>query len=167
MDKYLIGSCFLQLDNCRDEDYLYFGEQKRSVALNLNESYMPKNFFKWYIEIFKNGNTQASDSFVIFTLYQFSQGWRKDFPIAFEIFDFQKQWVDALKKYINLPETEELVKQETFLLKKMYHIVYQYYMIKEQKYLISEEGKKVVQQIHDLTMPAEYFFEIKKLINSL
>ena len=91
-----------------------------------------------------------------------------NFPIKFNILQHKDRWIACLKSYMNLERTEKLVLQEKRgLSKKFYHILYQYYMIKENTHFISEEAKNHVQKIHDLNMPSSYFYELKELINQL
>ena len=72
-----------------------------------------------------------------------------------------------LKAYINSEQANNLVLDVEVLPKVFYHLLYQYYMIKENTHWISDEAKKEVQKIHDLEVPAEYFEHLKELINSL
>lgn len=165
--KYLIGSQFLKLQNCKDTDYLLTGEQLSTVSLQKNESYLPIDFFQWYVDFLKGDEEKTTDSFVFFTLYQFSQGWRPDFPVKFEMLDFKKKWIKLLQHFVNSEEATKRMLTGGKATKVFYHIAYQYYILKENTYQISEEGLSLVQHIHDFGMEEKDFFELKNMVNSL
>lgn len=166
--KYLYGSKMLKLNNSRDEDWLSFIEADSKVARE--QKCHSIEFYKTIIEHFIKGQSLGADPFKALYLYQLSTGFSSDEDYLFKHFNIlmhKETWSQWLKAYMNSAAVEKIATKSQYLPKSLYHILYQYYMIKEDTHWISEEAKAEVQKIHDLEMPSSYFEELKALINSL
>lgn len=166
--KFLFGSKMLKLDNCRDEDWLTFVNQ-RGATIKEND-YRSISCYKTMLNHFITGDMPAKDSFKALYLYQLSSPFidKEDYPFSyFNIFNYKRVWVEHLKKYINLESTETWATKADNLPKQFYHLLYQYNMIIEDTHWISDSAKAEVQKIHDLEMPSSYFYELRDLINGL
>lgn len=164
--KYLFGSKMLKLENNRDEDWLVFTDQKIDIE-NKSGSI---SFQKRILDHFIAGKNIKADPYKAGYLYQLSRGFDRDENYIFydfNILDHKTVWIKWLKAFINSKQTEASALKTTILPKYFYHILYQYYMIKEDTHWISAEAKAEVQKIHDLEMPSSYFEELRALINSL
>lgn len=170
MDKYLFGSKMLGLNNCRDEDWLTFVDDYSNTDRKAGERSL--KFYKKIVERFTQGKNNGEDFFKSCYLYQTSAGFFSDenYPFKhFNILEHKAVWIAQLKAYMNSENTEAraLQGERETLRKDFYHILYQYYMIKENTHRISAEALSEVQKIHDLEMPKSYFYELRNLINSL
>lgn len=166
--KILFGSKMLRLENNRDEDWLTFIDEDASTAREQGCKSIP--FYKNIIKFFTKDKNIKPDIFSALYLYQLSVGFTDNasYPFSdFNIFEHTKVWKEWLKAYINSAPTEEWAGKNEILPKQFYHILYQYYMITEDTHFISDEAKAKVQKIHDLEVPASYFYELKEMINSL
>lgn len=166
--KYLFGSKLLKLNNCRDEDWLIFVDSHSEARGQRGVRSIP--FYNTLIEHFVNGNNDVDDFFKSCYLYQTSCGFFNDenYPFNhFNILEHKEVWINQLKGFMNLDTTKENALKSDILRKSFYHILYQYYMIKENTHWISDEAKANVQKIHDIEMPSSYFYELRDLINSL
>lgn len=167
-NRYLFGSKMLELDNCRDEDWLTFVDDYRGDDRKAGERSL--KYYKKIVERFTEGKNRDEDFFKSCYLYQTSCGFFDDeaYPFNdFNILEHKTVWIRQLKGYMDLDATEiEALKGET-LPKYFYHILYQYYMITENTHRISDGAKANVQKIHDLEMPREYFNDLKNMINIL
>lgn len=167
-NKFLFGSKMLKLNNPRDEDILEFVDVPRGTTLNQNQRRV--EFSQAIIKTFKEGKNEKTDAYKALFLYQLSNGFHPEsnYPMKdFNILDYKDIWAKHLKNYMNLETTILSGTKRDHLSKRFYHILYQYFMIKENTHWISEEGKALVQQIHDYDMPVSYFYELKEMINSL
>ena len=169
-NKYLFGSQLLKLQCCRDMDWITFIDE-HPIGQERQKGVRSITFHKVLINHFINGKNQSNDPYKAFHLYQMSNGFREgdeNYPFKdFNILEHKVVWIEQLKGYMNLPETEEKALKEDVLPKNFYHIVYQYQMILENTHFISEEAKADVQKIHDFEMPTSYFYELRDMINSL
>lgn len=166
--KYILGSKMLQMANPRDVDEVTFVDKKSWEVRESNKRSI--SFTKKIIDSFINGNNTTKDPFKSLYLYQQSVGFFTDeaYPFKdFNILDHKQVWGTQLKRYMNHDTTEARALKNELLDKTFYHILYQYYMIKENVHWISDEAKAQVQKIHDLEMPSSYFYELRDLINSL
>lgn len=166
--KYLYGSKMLKLDNCRDEDWLTFIDAKPSKSRARGERSLP--FYKAIIKNFVEGKNALADPYKSLYMYQISVGFHEDaeYPFnGFNILEHKAVWIECLKSYMNDEGVEQKAIKSDILPKTFYHILYQYNMIVEDTHWISDEARVNVQKIHDLEMPASYFYELKVLINSL
>lgn len=168
MGKYLFGSHLLKLKCCRDEDWLTFVDKPPKELERGERSIRFNNII---ISHFIEGNNRPEDVHKSYIMYQLSKGFfegDENYPFKhFNILEHKEVWINQLKGWINLPETEERALSKDFLPKQFYHILYQYYMITENVHFISEEAKVDVQKIHDFEMPTSYFYELRDMINSL
>lgn len=167
--KFLFGSKMLQLNNCRDEDWQTFiaehpkGQERQKGVRSIK-------FFNMFINHFIEGKNLPDNFYKSCFLYQVSSGFHEEenYPFKeFNILEHKKVWIEQLKGYMNLPETEEKAFSKNTLAKTFYHILYQYHMILENAHFISDEAKVDVQRIHDLEMPSNYFYDLRDKINSL
>lgn len=168
--KYLFGSKMLKLDNPRDEDWIAFVDTPRNEPLDKDEHQHRINFEMRRIRSFIQGQNEPTDSYKALIFYQLSSGFQEDPDYIFGFFDIlkhKKVWADHLKNYMSLESTEKFAHTYDNLHKKFYHILYQYYMITEDTHFISDEARAKVQKIHDLEVPASYFYELRELINRL
>lgn len=166
--KYLFGSKMLRLCNCRDEDWLTFVDKRGAEIKTSSERGIP--FYTKMLERFMLGKNKADDVFKALYLYQLSAPFIEDdnYPFNFfNILEHKNAWIEQLKGYINLEKTESQATRDDILPKKFYHLLYQYHMINNNVHFISEAAMVDVQKIHDLEMPASYFYEIRNLINGL
>ena len=166
--KYLFGSKMLRLDNFRDEDWRSF------VMLNASDitekGCMSLPFEMQVIDGFIHGKNVPGDAYKALYFYQISSDFHADeeeYPLNFNILDYKPFLIDCLKSYMALDRTETISQKREILPKTFYHILYQYNMIIEDTHWISDEARVNVQKIHDLEMPASYFYELRGLINSL
>ena len=166
--KYLVGSKLLKLTNNRDEDWITFVAEDSSVARKTGKHSI--SFYQTLIKLFSSGKNIKADPFKALYIYQLSNGFilEEDYPFKeFNILEHKKAWIDWLKAYTNAKSSEDWATKTEVLPKQFYHLLYQYYMIKENTHWISEEAKAEVQKIHDLEVPSSYFYELQGLINSL
>lgn len=167
--QILFGSKLLRLANCRDEDWKTYINLRPSEITDQNIQSIPFN--NNIINNFATGRNAVVDHFKACTLYQMSSNFHEnilDYPfVHFNIFNYKTTWITQLKNYINSDEAVSRAIQSDMLPKQFYHLLYQYYMIKEDTHWISDEAKAKVQKIHDLEMPSSYFEELRSLINSL
>lgn len=165
--KCLFGSKCLGLHNCSDEDWAIITDKSLKYIDGIVTINYPLH--NRIIQNFINGRNAEGDAYKALFLYQLSKGFHSDpeYPFDFNILDYKDRWKECLKSYVNLPRLEKNALNEKTLIKKFYHLLYQYYMITEDTHFISDEAKKDVQKIHDLEMPSSYFYELKDLINSL
>lgn len=168
MSKFLLGSAMLGLKNNRDEDWVEFVD-KMGKEINIQgQRSIPYNQFS--IKYFISGEHLKANEYNAIYLYQLSNGFMhgEDYPFeSFNILDHKEIWVKWLQHYLNSDKIEQMAIKKDVLPKHFYHILYQYYMIKENMHWISEESKEEVQKIHDLDIPSTYFYTLKELINSL
>jgi hypothetical protein len=166
--KYLTGSKMLKLENNRDEDWITFVAADSKIAQKKGCHSIA--FYQTILKHFIGGINIAADPYKALYLYQLSNGFIVDeeYPFKdFNILEHKEVWVKWLKAYINAKSSEDWATKTEVLPKQFYHLLYQYYMIKENTHWISDEAKAEVQKIHDLEMPSSYFEELKALINSL
>ena len=166
--KYLFGSKMLKLENNRDEDWMTFIEADPRTAREKNCHSI--EFYQTILKHFVNGQNITADPFNGLYLYQLSMGFimEEEYPFKwFNILEHKEIWLKWVKAYVNAKFTETWATEIKTLPKQFYHLLYQYYMIKENTHWISEEAKAEVQKIHDLEMPSSYFEELRALINSL
>ena len=166
--KCLFGSKLLKLNNPRDDDWAVFVNKKAS---EINEKgYRSIPFHNNLLNYFMTGKNLKGDAFSSLALYQLSSPFFDDtnYPFNFfNILDHKRVWISQLKNYINLDKIEAWATNTEVLPKRFYHLLYQYYMIVENVHWISDSAKADVQKIHDLEVPASYFYELRNLINSL
>lgn len=172
MSRYLFGSQLLRLNYPRDGDWLSFADVKTKDMTDLQRKQGVRSipFNRTIIDHFIQGKTQPNDEYKAVHLFQLSNGFREDenYPFSdFNILEHKSLWIDQLKGYMNLPETEERALKGDILPKTFYHILYQYHMIVENVHYISDEAKADVQKIHDLEMPSSYFYELREKILNL
>ena len=168
MKKYLFGSKLLKLENNRDEDWITFEDAPTKIANEHRCHSIP--FFKDLLKYFSDTSKVKSNSYNARYLYQLSNGFITDPDYPFEYFNILENktaWIGWIKAYMNDPKTEQCAIQGEVLPKQFYHILYQYYMIKENAHFISDTSKVLVQKIHDLEVASSYFYELRDLINSL
>lgn len=175
--KYLFGSKRLKLNNARDEDWLTYVDisPKELRAIKSPDeirAFVSIPFTKTLINHFNQECKAHPDPFKALYLYQVSAGFfTEDTEYVFKefnILEHKAAWIAWLKAYMNSDRAKnQAEKYEGKLSKIFYHILYQYYMIKENTHWISEEAKAEVQKIHDLEVPSSYFYELRDLINSL
>ena len=171
-DTYLVGSRLLMLDNCRDTDYIYFDGIKQSSGNNC--CYIKMNLPHVELILSQMGNpakTLRSFNFPVCNYYyQFSSCFQPDdFPIKWDIRDNKEAWKTLLKQHIsNQKAVDKYINPSEGLCKKpLYNIAYQYFMIVDDAVWLSGEHKQIVQKIHDLEMPSDYFYELKEKILAL
>lgn len=168
MVKYLYGSKMLKLKNARDEDWLSFVECKGKDITETGYRSIP--FHQAILKHFIDGRNIKSDYYKAMNLYQFSAGFIDDaeYPFKdFNILEHKEVWKEWLKAYINEEKNEAWATKTDILPKHFYHLLYQYNMIVEDTHWISDQARVDVQKIHDLEMPASYFYELRDLINNL
>lgn len=166
--KYLLGSQMLGLANCHDEDWVTFIDDTTAAARAEHCQSIP--FYKVLIRHFKTNDKIKPDYYQALFMYQLSEGFHNSEEYIFKDFNILEHvetWKLWLKAYVNSKAIEEQVKKDSRIIKWCYHLLYQYYMIKENTHWISEEAKAEVQKIHDLEVPSSYFYELQDLINSL
>lgn len=152
MNKTLVGSSLLLLDNCRDVDWLTTVDHVKDI-----------------LGRFKIGAVSRTDFYASWALFQFSAPFHPEDNYIFKdfnIFEYKEIWIRQLKGYINSIDLEKIALKQV-LPKWYYQYVYQYYMIIENVHFISAEAKAEVQKIHDLEVPGSYIYRIKELIDSL
>lgn len=168
MYKYLFGSKMLGLDNCRDEDWLTFINER---GLSIREKgYRSISFYKTVLNNFVRGRNIKADPYKALQIYQLSAPFHNDteYPFNdFNILEHKTVWINHLKSYMNSEEIEQKANTQDILPKTFYHILYQYNMITEGTHQITYEAKVNIQKIHDFKMPSSYFYELRDLINSL
>ena len=165
---YLVGSKMLGLQNCHDEDWLTFIDEKSSIARESGCHSI--SFYKNIIRQFKEGQIIHFDYFKALFIYQLSSGFFDDEGYIFKdfnILEHQVVWKKWLKAYVNSEAISNRILKDSRIQKWCYHLLYQYYMIKENTHRLSEEAMSEVQKIHDLERPSSSFEELKALINSL
>lgn len=164
--KIIIGSACLKLEKQRDLDFLTIDTSIQKPILG---KVLTKKQVDWCIKSYLNNSTTGFNPFSVCVLYMLSNGFHEETNYPFKYFNIlahsEIQRLQ-LQQYMNSYDTERL-KQQAILPKQFYHILYQYYMIIENTHWISEEAKAQVQKIHDYEVPAEYFYELRDLINSL
>lgn len=169
MHKYLFGSKMLKLNNARDEDWLTFIDYPAKEANKMG--YKSISFYNLIINYFKQGKNIKPHIFNALFAYQLSNGFFEDEADYlfndFNVLEHKEVWKEWLKAYINSEEAEKMANAHEALDKRFYHILYQYHMILEDTHEISNEAKEGVQSIHDLEMPASYFYVLRELINAL
>ena len=166
--KYLFGSKLVKLDNANDTDLVTFvTEEAYQIKDNYSRS-IP--FFNGMIDRFIKGKNAKADPYKSLSMYQLSAKFRDDenYPFNhFNILEHKAVWIEQLKSYMNSENIEAKATKAEMLPKNFYHILYQYFMIKENTHFITDEAKINVQKIHDLEMPSSYFYELRDSINSL
>lgn len=172
MSKYLFGSQLLQLKYPRDGDWLSFVEKhpKDLTDSQKRQGVRSIPFNRIVIQHFIQGKTSPQDEYKSVHLFELSCGFHHeaDYPFKdFNILEYKEVWVDQLKAYINLRETEERATKSELLHKTFYNVLYQYCMIIENTHWISDKARIDVQRIHDLEMPSSYFYTLRDLINTL
>lgn len=159
MSKYLIGSKLLLLDNCRDEDWITLSEGSKKLRIH-----------EKMIENFMKGKNYPGDSYKGRVLYQLSNGFYADSAEApfphFNILEHKENWIQCIKSRFAFYDIDTIAQLE-ILPKYFYHFIYQYYMIKENTHYISEEGKSIVQKVHDLEKPGYFIYIINDMIKEL
>ena len=158
MYKYLYGSKMLKLDNNRDEDWITFIDEDTNAAREKKCQSIP--FYRLILDYFIRENNITNNLYHALYLYQLSNGFRADvdYPFSnFNVLDHTAVWAEWLKAYMNDEGTETFALKTEILPKGFYHLLYQYYMIKENVHWISDEAKTQVQKIHDLEMPSSSF----------
>lgn len=169
--KYLFGSKMLKLNNCRDEDWITFVDEKSRDKVPKLYRYKRIPFYNTIVQHFTEGKNQPDDAYKSTYLFQLSCGFfegDESYPFKhFNILEHKKVWIEQLKGYMNHSTTEQFALKGETLNKTFYHVLYQYYMIVENTHFISEEAKVDVQKIHDYKMPTSYFYELKDKINNL
>lgn len=158
----------LQLDNCHDEDWLIFADEKGNRMKEIGYRSIP--LYHTVINHFIMGKNIKRDFHKASMIYQISVGFHDDVNYLFKefnILEHKEVWIKWLKAYMNAEDTEMWAMINDVLPKQFYHILYQYNMIIEDTHFISEEAKTDIQKIHDYEMPSSYFYELKDMINSL
>ena len=165
--KCLFGSKSLNLCNCSDEDWAIITDKSVKYIGGIVTINFP--FYSKIIRNFYKGRNADGDAYKALFLYQLSKGFHNDpeYPFDFNVLEYKPILAKCLQTYINLPRLEQEAMKQANLTKKFYHILYQYYMITEDKHFISDEARAKVQKIHDLEVPNSYFYELRELINSL
>lgn len=165
--KCLFGSKCLGLCNCSDEDWAIITDKPIKYIDGIAALNYP--FYSKIVQNFITSRNAEGDAYKALFLYQLSKGFHSDinYPFDFNILEHKENWAKCLKSYVNLPRLEQEANSKAILTKKFYHLLYQYYMITEDTHFISDEARAKVQKIHDLEMPASYFYELKEMINSL
>ena len=167
-NKYLFGSKMLKMSNPRDEDYIEFVTGPGKNIQDRTQRSIP--FYKKMINLFILGQTDENDMYNACFLYQNSAPFFNDenYPFNFfNILEHKRVWIEQLKAYMNSERAEKGATKTDILPKQLYHILYQYHMIKENTHWISDEARVDVQKIHDREMPSSYFYELRDKINSL
>lgn len=163
----LIGSKCLKIPNARDVDTLTVN--LISTRSNPGE-YIAKKHLDENISMFCKCTADTYNPFSACVLYMLSNGFHEselNYPFRyFNLLNHPDAILHSIQTYLNNYNVVELEKN-SYLPKQFYHIVYQYYMILENTHWISDEGREIVQKIHDFQMPASYFYELKDLVNNL
>ena len=171
MIKYRVGSKAVGLVNAKDDDYVALTDDGFSGIINKPRADL---FIRDKTELTKTLHFEQEDlskrAMYLYN-YQYDEHFiGKDFPIKYNVLDYKKQYIEFLREVVDREECN-LVSGVTFgsgkCSKKIYHIQYILFILRNNSPVLTAEQMAVVQKIHDGNMPIEYVDILKRKILEL
>lgn len=163
--KILIGSKAVGLINNKDYDYLYVDEprpEKKQEGVDCFEITSE--------ELKTQMNFKSKGKIMMFKNFVFDKAINPNSPFDdYHILDYKQQLYDLIKETIE-KNTYGLSGKLTFrgnILKQVYRVAYNIFILKNNSPIITEEQKTIVQKIHDCEMPISYLDELKEIFWSI
>ena len=172
-NSYIVGSKMLGLSNCGDTDIVCYGNPGVKHTEGTQFIYKDLDALKLFLSKFDDPDSLAGHFNRPFCghFYQHSKCFHPDvenYPIDWDVREHKEGWKKILKNHITHEEAEGYyILKEGVCRKTLYNIAYQYYMILRDTVWLNEEDLAIVQKIHDLQMPAEYFYILRDQILAL
>jgi len=172
IDKFLVGSKALNLSNPRDCDYIVIADTYDDVKKikhtaeneNLRNDYHVKT-----IETFKRMSEMNSMDSHMMLSYQLDKKINNESPCSLCLFEHTEKLKSFLKTiverngfFIN-PHFVEMWKKNK-VPKIRYHLVYNWFLLRNMDYKLSDTQQKVIERIHAKDMPMDFSFEFNDKI---
>lgn len=173
MNSYIVGSKMLGLENCHDVDRIYFGDASPNSMGEDHIVIANVALIKSILLKFDDPNRFSEDFNrpICVHYFQLSKCFHPedDYPIDYDIRDHKDGWKQILKNHITHEEAEKyyILSDSGICRKNLYNIAYQYYMLLDDVVWVTGEHLEIIQKIHDLQMPAEYFYKLREQILAL
>ena len=168
MNKYKIGSTVLGINNNRDKDYIVISNEvnyKRETDKETKEDiiYISEEYLRNNLEFKGNYHQQLYN-------YQYDREFiGSDFPIEYHILDYKKELLEYLKTivYNKSFNMNPLISTNGCCTKPVYHIAYNYFILKNNSPTLTAKQLAIVNTIHDGKMPISYIDELANNILKL
>lgn len=170
---YTVGSQMLGLSGCNDLDLIYFGEAPHRSVGSDHFIIMDLDQLKDVLLKFDEPNrfVRHFNRPICGYYYQYSKCFHPeaDYPINWDVRDHKEGWKQLLKNHMTHKEAESyyILQDSGVCRKTLYNIAYQYYMLLDNVVWVTGEHLEIIQKIHDLQMPAEYFYKLREQILAL
>lgn len=163
--KYKIGSAKLGIKNNRDKDYVVISndfnykretdKETKEDIIYISEEYLRNNLsfkgdFKQQMYNYQYDKTFIGD----------------DFPIKYEILAYKMELLNYLKEVVKLKlfNMNTLISTNGCCTKIVYHVAYNYFILKNNSPILTAEQMEIVNKIHDCKMPISYIEELSNNI---
>lgn len=170
MNKYLVGSTLLNLDNVKDTDVLIVVDSEDDIAISKEDRhFITKTQLENRLRLKLPSLKEALRYYMV--NYQFDRSIiGSDFPIEYHILDYREQYIELLNwtvdhKAIGFDSRGDY--NSGIVLKYMYHVAYTAFIMKNNSTTITPEQKAIIQKIHDRQMPQSYLEELAAMIKDL
>lgn len=175
MNKYLVGSGLLGLNNRKDKDFVVIVDSE-------DENYYERRLidgedicFRSKSNVDRQMNFELPLSMETARYYIINYQLDKDivgqnFPYEYHILDRRNDYIELLNYIVDnecFAFNRRVIYNHGFLSKLMYHIAYLTFIMKNNSPFLSKEQKEIVQKIHDKKMPDDYADELKAMIKEL
>lgn len=171
-NMYLVGSNTLKLSNCKDVDYINIIKDKNDIKYHINDGqHIPCDIFNITIEQLSDRLKFKDPDYVNIWLYQYDYRLiGDDFPIHFDVLKHKDKIIQILKKLVinhSFCFAPYSYEKDHKLERIAYHIMANIFFIENNNIVLLPKQKEIIQSIHDLKMPKEYYKEMVKLIEKL
>lgn len=161
--QYKVGSANLQIDNKNDKDYIILQSDysyKKVIDPETKEDliYISKEVLENNLNFRGNFKHQMYN-------YQYDEDIiGSDFPIEYHILDHKKELLAYLKEIVRqrLFNMNTTISVNGNCTKIVYHVAYNYFILKNNSPILTAEQVEIVNKIHDLKMPISYVDELSK-----
>ena len=162
--EYIIGSKCLGLDNARDIDAIVFTDDIEFKKETKDGKDIVYTTIEKFNTILNFEEPVGYRRFLMLTNYQKDrQIIGKDFPIEYSILEHKEELIALIVESILQGEfnfNKRVTANGGHCSKKIYHIAYNIFILKNNSPIITTEQKAIVQRIHDCEMPIEYLDEL-------
>ena len=165
MNKYKVGSVGVGVSNNRDKDYVVISNEvdyKRTFDKETKEEiiYISEETLKNNLKFKGNFHHQLYN-------YQYDREIiGEDFPIEYHILDYKKELLEYLKTIVENKSfnMNTRITAKGCCTKPVYHVAYNYFILKNNSPILTDEQFTIINMIHDGEMPISYINELSNNI---
>ena len=163
--KILTGSKAGQIADNRDLDYLYVDEPRPATKQEGIDGFEITSE-----ELNQRKNFTFAERHKLYYSYLFDKAINPESPLDdYHILDYKKELYELIKETVekNKFGLSGKFNYKGYILKQVYHIAYNIFILWNDSPLITPEQKAIVQKIHDHQMPIEYLDTLKGIFEQV